>query len=210
MKKLHMLYALAVLSLISFSNAGATTVLPMDLGKLTANAEMIFIGTVVDVRSQKESNALYTYVTFGDLEIVKGTYTAATIEARLLGGSVGGETLEVVGMPKFVLGERNMIFLAGNFRYSCPIVGWGQGRFKIAWDELSRQEVILDNESIPISGVKDKEVVRAKRGRAVTGFPGIPDSRVADVLSEPQQREIQTFPVQDFVSVIQTIMGIKP
>ena len=208
MKTLRMLCALAGIFFMSIATGRATTVLPMNLKDLTVNAELIFGGTVSDIRSEKQGNTIYTYVTFSNLQFVKGTHVGPTIEVRLSGGSVADETIEVVGMPNFVLGERNLIFLAGNHRYLCPIVGWEQGRFKIRWDGVSRREVVFDGANDPVTEISGNQIVKGRKARLARGFPGVPDSGPAASVDVQQQREEKrALSLGEFVSAVEKIMG---
>jgi hypothetical protein len=206
MKTLKILFALAWMTLLSLPSASATTVVPRDLAELTADAEMIFIGTVIDIRSERQNRSIYTYVTFADLRVLKGSHLRRTIEVRLSGGTVAGETLRVFGMPSFVVGEQNLIFLAGNFQFLCPIVGWGQGRFKIRWDEVSRQEVVFDDSDVPVTDIRGKEIVRANKTRIPRGSPGVPERGMSLVhtLQAPETK----VSLKSLVSAIETRMGI--
>jgi hypothetical protein len=193
---------------ITLTSAFATTLIPMDFQDLTAKAELIFVGTVIDIRSEKAANTIYTHVTFADLRVLKGSDPGATIEVRLSGGTVAGETVHVFGMPEFVVGEKNIIFLAGNSQFICPIVGSGQGRFKVRWDEISRQEVIFDDRDVPVTEIRGREIVRAKRTQNPKGSPGVPDRGVV-AIREVQKQEFETkVPLEGFVSAIETRMGI--
>ena len=210
MKILTLLYTLAGAVLFSTAAANATTVLPMNLKDLTVGAEIIFVGTVSDIRSEKQVNAIYTYVAFSNLQFVKGEHPGTTIEIRLFGGSVGGETIEVLGMPRYVLGERNLIFLAGNYRYICPVVGWGQGRFKIGRDTLSGRQVMLDGVNRPVTEIAGNQIVTESNARPSRGFPGIPVSGPMPSLHFDHPRE-QKKPVslQEFIAFIHKIIDAK-
>ena len=107
MRILKILTAVVSITFLSLTSASATTLIPMDLKDLTAKAELIFVGTVINIRSERQTHTIDTYVTFSDLRVLKGSYVAATIEMRLLGGSIAGESVQVYGMPNFVVGEKN-------------------------------------------------------------------------------------------------------
>lgn len=205
----------ALLGMMFFYNLPtfALTVMPMDLRDLTAQAGMIFIGTVTDIRSEKDSNTIYTYVTFSDLRVVKGIYLDETIKVRLSGGTVAGETLHIPGMPKFVVGDKDIIFLAGNFRYFCPVVGWGQGRFKIRWDENLRQEVVFDNSNVSVKGIKGNKIIRASTVMSPqNASPGVPDT---GEISAPKAEELEAqrldkkLSLKNFITVIEREMGVR-
>jgi hypothetical protein len=201
--------------LIFLPLARATTIVPMDLADLTTNAELIFIGTVTDISSERDARTIYSYVTFSDLEVLKGTYLEETIEVRLSGGTVAGETVQVVGMPKFVIGERNLIFLAGNFKFVCPIVGWGQGRFKILRDEITGQEMVFDNSDIPVVEIEGNKIIRARKSGITQGSAGVPEGlpkvvdRAAGSIKMSQEVE-KRLTVESFISAIEKKMGIRP
>jgi hypothetical protein len=181
----------------------------MDLKDLTAKAELIFVGTVINIRSERQTQTIETYVTFSDLRLLKGSYFAGTIELRLMGGSVAGESVHVYGMPSFVIGEKNLIFLAGNFLNICPIVGWGQGRFKIRWDEAARQEMVFDDSNVPVTEIRGNEILRAKKNKGSQSSAGLSDKGHA-LVSEVQQPVSQVpLALKNFVSAIETQMGIK-
>ena len=206
MKRLKLLFALMFIPLTS---AFATTLSPVDFQDLTAKAELIFVGTVIDIRSEKAADTIYTHVTFADLRVLKGTEPGATIEVLLSGGTVAGETVHVFGMPEFVVGEKNIIFLAGNSQFICPIVGWGQGRFKVRWDEVSRQEVVFDDRDVPVTEIRGREILRAKRIRSPKGLPGVPDRGEVVVPEVQKQESEKRVPLESFVSAIETRMGIE-
>ena len=208
MKTLKILCALVGMMVLSPTSTTALTVIPMDLGDLTAEAELIFIGTVTNIRSERKPNTIYTYVIFSELRTVKGIYLQETIEVRLTGGTVAGETLSIPGMPKFIVGDRDLIFLAGNLRYICPIVGWGQGRFKIRWDEAFGQDAVFDDADTPVTGVVGDEIIRAKTAvNLQESSPGVPDSGETPV---PQAQELETrASLESLIAAIETKMGIR-
>src|SRR5437588_11731109 len=94
---------------VAFVSANATTVIPPTFDQLVEQAELIFQGTVTDVRSVWEGEGaqrhIDTYVTFQTQDSVKGNVDAS-YTIRLLGGTVGDETMEVTDAPKFEVGDR--------------------------------------------------------------------------------------------------------
>lgn len=204
MKILKILCALGGMIFFSLTSASATTVIPMDLKELAENAELIFVGTVTHIGSEKEAKTIHTYVTFSDLQVLKGIHLDPTIEIRLGGGTVRGETVEVLGMPKFVVGERALIFLAGNFQYLCPIVGWGQGRYKVKREHTSGKDFIFDDADTPVTEIRGNKIVRSKKITELRGSPGVPDHGVT-----PEERETETrVTLEGFTAAIEAIMGI--
>src|SRR2546423_12269334 len=103
---------------IGFVRVSATIVVPPTFDQLVNQAELIFQGTVTDVRSVWEGEGaqrhIDSYITFQVEENVKGT-AGATYTIRMLGGTVGDETLEVTDTPKFKVGDRDILFVEHNY-----------------------------------------------------------------------------------------------
>src|SRR5436309_14151166 len=90
----------------------AATVVPLTFEQLVQQAELIFQGAVTDSRSVWEGEGgqrhIETYVTFKIEDSVKGQPgTSYTI--RMLGGTVGDETMEITDTPKFKVGDREIL-----------------------------------------------------------------------------------------------------
>ena len=86
----------------------ATTVVPPTFEQLVQQAELIFQGTVTNVRSVWEGEGaqrhISSYVTFQVQDSIKGN-AGASYTIRMLGGTVGDETMEVTDTPKFHVGK---------------------------------------------------------------------------------------------------------
>jgi hypothetical protein len=65
---------------------------------------------------------------------------------RMLGGTVGDETLEVTDTPKFKVGDREILFVEHNNDQFVPLVGIGYGRFHVQKDEQTGRDVVMNNE----------------------------------------------------------------
>ena len=149
MKKPLLLSLLVSVCLICTGQSSATTLIAKNFEDLTREADLIFAGTVTDIHSDwanDEESDIYTYVTFADLEIISGEHTESFIIIRLSGGTHDGRTVIFLGMPEFELGDRDLIFLSGNFVEMCPIVGWGQGYFQVKYDEKLGEYLIQTSE----------------------------------------------------------------
>jgi hypothetical protein len=135
-----------------------------DFPELVGRAEQIFAGTVTDVRdSRDETGTPYTYVTFGDLTVVKGD-VGTSFTLRLYGGGAGDVGVYVPDMPAFTVGERAVLFVAGNGRAVCPLVGVWQGRFHVRRDEARGMDVVEDSDSRRVVGRTGRDLRRVERG----------------------------------------------
>lgn len=126
--------ASALLALIG-SAACATTIVKRSFDDLCARAEVVFCGTVTTVQAQRDpdSGTIHTYTTFDHIEWIHAPTppNADTYTLRTLGGTLGDERLRVDGMPRFTPGRRYLLFIRGNHRAVCPVVGWSQGCFRV-------------------------------------------------------------------------------
>jgi hypothetical protein len=138
-----------ILTGLALTRVSATTVVPPTFEQLVQQAELIFQGTVTDSRSVWEGEGgqrhIETYVTFNIEDNLKGQPgTSYTI--RMLGGTVGEETLEVTDTPKFKVGDREILFVEHNNDQFVPLVGIGYGRFHVQKDEQTGRDVVMNNE----------------------------------------------------------------
>src|SRR5205085_8375189 len=106
LSRLHMKrYLLTCAGILAIGcSALATTVIPPSFDELVSRAEMIFQGSVTGVRSEWTGEGaqrhIMSYVTLKVEDAIKGN-PGSTVTLRMLGGTVGGETMEVTDAPKF-------------------------------------------------------------------------------------------------------------
>jgi len=221
--KVIVLVIISTMALILTNSAYATTVIKMNLEDLTKGANLIFVGNVSAIKSEwgKGGRTIYTYVTFTGLKIVSGNYKQKEITVRLEGGTIGGYTLRVAGMPEFKINQKNMVFLRANDRAISPVVGWWQGRFQIVKDRSSGKEIVLDNWGNYLVGIKGDKLIKLKKGNVdekVTTFKTgrIMSEIIRPKLIEPRgsiknrQKKLQAGPgkrllLEDFTTVIKDI-----
>ncbi len=127
----------------------ATTVIPPTFDELVSQAELIFQGTVTNVQSQWTGEGgqrhIVSYVTIQVEDALKGN-PGASYTMRMLGGTVGEETMEVSDAPKFKVGDREILFVENNGRQFIPLVGIMFGRFQVQRDERTGADIVLNNE----------------------------------------------------------------
>jgi hypothetical protein len=99
-------------------------------------------------------------VTVGELDLFKGNYRDSEITLRLDGGELGnGKVLVVHGIPEFFEGQKVVLFVKGNGRSICPLVGWEQGMLRVAQDEKTGQEIVLTSQGVRISKIDKGDFV---------------------------------------------------
>jgi hypothetical protein len=174
LSRLHMKrYLLTCAEILAIGcSALATTVIPPSFDELVSRAEVIFQGTVTDVRSQWVGEGgqrhINSYVTFKVEDAIKGK-PGAQITLQMLGGTVGSETMEVSDAPKFKVGDRDILFVENNGTQFVPLVGIMHGRFRVEKDEAGR-DAAFTNEGSPLSDVTQlgKNEVAASAGHAMS------------------------------------------
>jgi hypothetical protein len=171
MKKFSHLLICGVCLIIAGA-ASATTVIPPSFDDLVSRAEMIFQGKVTDVRSEWTGEGaqrhIMSYVTLKVEDAIKGN-PGSTVTLQMLGGTVGGETMEVSDAPKFKVGDRDILFVENNGTQFVPLVGIMHGRFRVQKDTAG-QDAVFTNEGSPVSDVTKlgKDEQAASAGRAIS------------------------------------------
>ncbi len=103
----------AVALAMSVGLAHATSLAPMELDDLAAAAEVVAVGRCVEVRSawNAEGTLIHTWATYEVERSVPERPARDRLTLRALGGTVGPITQAVVDGPRFVVGERDLLFL---------------------------------------------------------------------------------------------------
>jgi len=181
----------ALLAVLVFgaASASAMVVVKRDFPDLVARSEQIVIGTVTDIHEQQDTSGTpFTLVTFSDLTVLKGD-VGLTLTLRFYGGHAGDVVVAISDMPSFTLGERNVLFVTGNNRDVCPLVGVWQGRFYVRFDPTLGTDVVEDSSHQPLIGLAGRELVRAPAAAASGTAPMTLDAfrrSIVDELARPQ------------------------
>jgi hypothetical protein len=135
---------------------GATSFEPLTFDALVSQADVIFVGDVVDVRSYtvetRERTIVKTRVTFSIADRLYGTPSLVEV-LDFLGGETEELGMKVAGMPTFAVGDRRVVF-ARRDRSINPIVGFTQGLMKVTRDAGGIDRV-LTIEGAPVARLSD-------------------------------------------------------
>jgi hypothetical protein len=179
---------------IAFSRVTGTSVIPPTFNQLVQQAELIFQGTVTDVRSIWEGEGaqrhIDTYITFQIGENVKGN-AGSSYTIRVLGGTVGDETMEVTDTPKFKVGDSDILFVEHNNDQFVPLVGINNGRFHVQRDEQTGQDIVLNGEGEPVRDVtkfgREEESVSAAGALSPAQFKSAIQNQLTNPADHPAQ-----------------------
>jgi hypothetical protein len=124
----------------------ATSILPADVGELSHDAVAIVVGRVaaVDARWTAQRRGIETLVTLDVETYLKGAL-GGSVQFVTAGGELGRFQNIVVGAPRFVKGERVVVFLGARGPSIPFVLGFNQGVFRVTDDraELVTPPVIL-------------------------------------------------------------------
>ncbi len=148
----------------------ATSVVPPDFPALVAEADAIYRGRVTAVDARRVERAgggpvIKTFVTIAVQRTMKGAEQKEVI-LEFLGGTIGEETLEVSGVPKFNVGQRGVFFVQRNGHQFCPLVRVGHGRYRIAQDTASPKEYVERENGVPLNDVSEVALPIAETPRS--------------------------------------------
>ena len=178
--------AFLIVTALATAPVRAMVVVKRDFPDLVARSEQIVIGTVTEIHEQLNgSGTPFTLVTFSDLAVLKGD-VGSTLTLRFYGGHAGDVVVGIPDMPVFTLGERDVLFVAGNGEVVCPLVGVWQGRFYVRFDPAMGADVVEDSAHQPVTGLAGRELIRAPAAVARGTTPMTLDdfrSAIADELA---------------------------
>jgi hypothetical protein len=154
------LLLVVVLGLLPF--ARATSVIPPTFPELVAEADSIYRARVDAIEARRVAapdgdQVIKTFVTFAVERVLKGAEKTEVV-LEFLGGTVGDETLTVTGMPKFNLGDREIVFVQKNGLQFCPLVGVMHGRYRVLRDEQTKRDFVARDNRAPLADVADVEL----------------------------------------------------
>ncbi len=117
------------------ARAGATTLVPADLGELARDAGAIVRGRVAEtvVQWTGDRRSIETVVTIETEASLKGSL-GASVRFVVPGGALGRYRRIFVGAPEFSVGQRVVVFLGWRGPGVPYLLGLGQGVFRVEAD----------------------------------------------------------------------------
>lgn len=131
----------------------ATTVIAPTFEELVAKARTIFVGETVDTRAAwettREGRHIVTIVTFDVSRVIKGSVGLRT-QLTFAGGRIADVAQEIAGMPKFRVGDRDVLFVSGDGNTVSPLVALWHGRFRLQPDPDGGERFVRSFDGKPL------------------------------------------------------------
>ncbi len=143
--------------------------IPPDFDHLVGQADYVVRAVVTSVTSELRTDGphrhIITKVELDVREVISGTPPQPLV-LQLLGGKVGDEEMVVDGVPKFKVGDEDILFVHGNGRQFCPVVALKYGRFPIKRDDKGREYIVRAN-GVPL--MSEQDVIKPMGPPVATG-----------------------------------------
>lgn len=126
----------------------ATTVVPPKFDELVNESDYIVRAVVKSVvsewREKQGQRHIFTFVELEVLEVIHGKPPQPLV-LEMLGGQVGDEAMVVQGIPKFEVGQEDILFVRGNGRQFYPLTAAMHGRYPVVRERGGRAHVARSN-----------------------------------------------------------------
>ncbi|MGQ0737087.1 MAG: hypothetical protein ACT4QD_26005 [Acidobacteriota bacterium] len=149
------LLAVVMTTALASSSVRGSVVLPPTFEGMVASAGEIFLGEVVERASRfverDGKRLIVTDITFRTVEVLKGAPgTLRTL--TFLGGTIGDVHMEVQGMPWFLVGDKDVLFVRDG-RSFIPLVAMFHGRFRVVTGRGGAGEFVANYARQPVRSV---------------------------------------------------------
>jgi hypothetical protein len=148
-RKISILIASLLLISALVIQAGATTLVRMDLNALARSAEIIVRARCVHSEMRWESESIWTFDDFDVLEVFKGA-PPQTLRVRLPGGRVGHTEVKIEGVPAFSASEEIILFVEKTSAGDYGVTSWAQGTFRIHRDASGESRLSQDTSHVAV------------------------------------------------------------
>lgn len=199
--------AIFLLMLMQMQNVLATTILSTSIDTLAADAELIFEGEVIARESRLDASTglIFTWVTFSVADIIKGDYSAATLELRFTGGNIGDDVVEISGLTLPAEGEQGIYFVESLSRNLLnPLLGWSQGHFLIFEEDGERR--VSTNDQRPVTAVQPVSDIPTLLRQPQRLIEGKSDAASGIVTGTSALRSNQALSVDEFKSRLRDLI----
>ncbi|MFO1451545.1 MAG: hypothetical protein U1F61_25515 [Opitutaceae bacterium] len=199
----RLLVCAGVFLLAGLPASRATSVIAPTFSELVDRAETVIHGTVTSTRSDWAEQAgfrvIKSWVSIQLEEPLKGSPGTSTITLEFLGGRVGQSDMNVQGSPRFVAGDEIVVFIQGNGRDACPLVGWGHGAYRVAVPSTGGEKQIVRMNGLPLQSPADVQLpltTLSSRHPAYQSLASVPGMSLSAFKTAIRQKRDESLHVQ--------------
>lgn len=179
-------FACFLVPLLFATTSSALTIRPPSFDELVRTADVIIDGEVVQIesvlRTVEGRSVPFTLVTLHVSETLKGQ-SRANLVLQCLGGTVGNQSLRVVGVPEFVIGDRGFFFVQNNGTQFFPLVGVTHGLYRTVRDEQTGTEIVARENGEPLRSPADVALPLGHlRHRDKTAYGATPEAALSPAM----------------------------
>lgn len=146
------------LGLTLLPRLSATTVEAPDLDSLINQSDYVVRAVVKSAtaawREHNGQRYIGTRVELEIREVVKGTPPSPLV-LDLIGGRIGEDELAIQGMPRFYVGDENVLFVHGEKRKMLPLVALMHGVYPVMPAAGSGEAYVLRSNGLPLYSAED-------------------------------------------------------
>ena len=150
--------AIAIVAAVLAGAPQAASVIAPTFDAMVTRAQTVFVGQTLEVRSRwvstSSGRAIVTVVTFKVVRTLKGELGGQT-QLEFLGGTVGNDRLEVPGIPRFRVGDEDVLFVDERGQPVSPVVGFMHGRFRVLEEPATGRRSVARHDFEPLARVAD-------------------------------------------------------
>ncbi len=144
----------------------ATSVVAPTFPELVAESSIIARVEVTAIRpawvETSQGRVIKTFVTFRILRVLKNTAASpapAELTLPFLGGELDGEGMRVQGMPRFTVGQTDILFISdATGAHFSPLVGLMHGRYRVLTDPATARTYLARNDGTPLENEADVQL----------------------------------------------------
>jgi hypothetical protein len=164
------LWLLLALSLLP--DAQATSVRRMTLTEIRDLSESVVLGAVVGSETRLGANGKMVWTDYR-VDVQKtllGRDRGTAITVSIAGGRYGNIDIGVAGAPELEIGETYVLFLQQDRPYAVPMVGWGQGLFRVREASVAGKSrtVLISQDGEPLE-IQDGKLRRGPQAEVRQG-----------------------------------------
>lgn len=155
------------------NNIWASKVLPLNIDNILSQAEIIFEGECINVRTgeDKDTGLLATWFTFKIHEAIKGDLEE-TFTFKQIGGQDEAGSSMILPLAHYHQGERVILFLYGESELGfSSAVGLHQGKFSITKSEDDQSTIVTNGmpASVLFKDMQDQTPMINEKGITIRG-----------------------------------------